>query len=494
MPWILRAVIREGRGVEQMDDVRLDGMAPCSLRRRLVLIDASCVTAAWLAAHQLIAPVASAGRGTGALIALASAFGSLLAIVHERLYLARVCGTPIVETAHLARAAVAAGLVSFVLSDVVGRASVAAAVVGAGLSLLLTTSARGMFNAWLRAERAAGRFTRAVAVVGRNGEAGEVLELLSNHPEMGYRVRGLIGDEQTARRHGVPWMGPTSGATSAVRESGVGGVILSGTALPATELNDLLRSLGSLGVHIQLSSGLQRMDGRRIRVTRVGHEPFLYIESPPASSSSELVAKRLLDVVVASVLLLVAAPLLVVAAIAVNLEDGGSVLFRQTRVGRGGRPFTLYKLRTMCADAEDQLAELRGRNERSGPLFKMGADPRVTRVGRVLRATSIDELPQLVNVILGSMSLVGPRPALPDEVAMFDSALLDRHRMRPGVTGLWQLEARDNPSFLAYRNLDLFYVENWSLMLDLVILISTVPTLLARSLRPSASPALAGSQ
>lgn len=175
--------------------------------------------------------------------------------------------------------------------------------------------------------------------------------------------------------------------------------------------------------------------------------------------------------------------MLALAAAAIKAEDGGPILFAQTRVGRDGRPFRLLKLRTMVPQAEARLADLRHLNERDGPLFKLTSDPRVTRVGRVLRATSLDELPQLVHVIRGSMSLVGPRPALPSEVMAFDPRLATRHAVRPGLTGLWQVEQRDSALFDAYRQLDLFYVENWSLTLDLAILLHTVPAVVGRAWR-----------
>lgn len=177
-------------------------------------------------------------------------------------------------------------------------------------------------------------------------------------------------------------------------------------------------------------------------------------------------------------------PLFAAAAVAIKLSDRGPVLFRQVRVGQDGRSIVVFKLRTMVVDAEAKRAELQAHNQRSGPLFKAdGVDPRVTRVGRFLRASSLDELPQLINVLQGRMSMVGPRPALPDEVAQFDDALLDRLQVKPGVTGLWQLEARDNPSFHAYRRLDLFYVENWSLLLDLTVLLGTARSVVQRGLR-----------
>lgn len=204
-------------------------------------------------------------------------------------------------------------------------------------------------------------------------------------------------------------------------------------------------------------------------------------------------AKRLMDSSLALLLLVVALPILLSAGLAIKLQDGGSVLFRQERVGRNGRRFTLYKLRTMVPDAEHQLERLLGHNQRQGgPLFKLADDPRVTRVGRFLRATSIDELPQLFNVLRGTMSLVGPRPALPAEVAQFDKELLQRLHVLPGVTGLWQVVARDDTAFESYRRLDLAYLGGWSLRLDAVIVMATAVQVLNR-LVASVAPGRTGS-
>lgn len=195
-----------------------------------------------------------------------------------------------------------------------------------------------------------------------------------------------------------------------------------------------------------------------------------------------LAVKRAVDVVVATVVLLLTLPVILVAALAVKLQDGGPVFYRQERVGRNGERFRLLKLRTMVPRADEYKGEVWARNNRvGGPLFKLANDPRVTRVGRFLRASSIDELPQLLNVLQGSMSMVGPRPALPAEVAQFDDELLARLTVRPGITGLWQVVARDDPSFDSYRRLDLFYLEHRSLILDMVILVSTVGPVLSRA-------------
>ena len=183
----------------------------------------------------------------------------------------------------------------------------------------------------------------------------------------------------------------------------------------------------------------------------------------------------------ASLALVAAAPVLLATALAIKLNDRGPVLFRQLRVGLDGEPFSILKFRTMVVEAEAQLEAIAAANQRKGPLFKLASDPRITKVGRILRATSVDELPQLLNVLQGTMSLVGPRPALPDEVARFDEELMARQAVRPGITGRWQIEARDNPSFAAYKRFDLFYVENWSVGLDLAILLTTVQTVALRA-------------
>jgi lipopolysaccharide/colanic/teichoic acid biosynthesis glycosyltransferase len=170
---------------------------------------------------------------------------------------------------------------------------------------------------------------------------------------------------------------------------------------------------------------------------------------------------------------------LILIALAIK-TDRGPVFFKQVRVGKNGKHFKVFKFRTMVVDAEKRLAELAAANERSGPLFKMDVDPRVTKVGRILRLSSLDEVPQLFNVLSGKMSIVGPRPALPKEVLEFDADLRRRELVKPGITGLWQVEARDSPSFDAYRRLDLFYVDNWTVMGDFEIMLDTFEHLLGR--------------
>lgn len=450
------------------------------LRRALVAVDAAAASVAWALALSLVHAAGTPVRleRLGAMTGV-----TLLLLGSQRLYQSRTCSSRLVEMARLIRVAIASSVAAVAVFRLTGsRAALVPAAAGGLLALVLLSAGRTFYDTWVRAERTRGRFSRPVAIVGSGAEAGRVIELFRHHPELGYRVCGVVGNRKAAQDHGVDWLGDPCDAVDRVLASGATGVVVVSQEFSSEELNQLLREFLTRGIHVRMASGLWRIDHRRLQVTSLAHEPFLYLR-PAALSGSQLLLKRVLDLAVASVVLIVAAPVLLAAALAVKLGDGGPVLFRQTRVGRGGRPFTLLKFRTMVTDAEARLDALSERNQRQGPLFKIDADPRVTRVGKVLRATSLDELPQLFNVLGGSMSLVGPRPALPEEVARFDPDLLDRHRMRPGVTGLWQVEARDNISFYAYRHLDLFYVENWSCALDVVVLASTVPVVITRALR-----------
>ncbi len=215
-----------------------------------------------------------------------------------------------------------------------------------------------------------------------------------------------------------------------------------------------------------------------IRLATVERRPAISSE-PRRATRLEKALSRLLDVTGSIVLLVITSPILLVAAALIRKHDSGPVFFRQPRMAQGDGTFRIYKFRSMVMDAEELKEELRDQNERTGPLFKLSEDPRVTPIGRVIRSLSIDELPQLINVLKGEMSLVGPRPALVDEAESFDDELaIERCSVRPGITGLWQAEARNDPDFARYRSLDLDYVRNWSLGLDVRILMATVAEIL----------------
>jgi lipopolysaccharide/colanic/teichoic acid biosynthesis glycosyltransferase len=212
-----------------------------------------------------------------------------------------------------------------------------------------------------------------------------------------------------------------------------------------------------------------------------------------SAKATRLGLKRGIDVAIAAATLLAILPFLAAVALIILATQGRPVIFHQTRVGRHGRPFTMFKFRTMERDAHARLDELGSRNERDGPLFKMADDPRATKIGRLLRRTSIDELPQLVNVLFGSMSMVGPRPALYEERKHFPRELLAREELRPGITGLWQVYARLDGDFKKYGKLDLDYVGNWNLRRDVKLLVQT-PFVIAKHMfrRPEAPPVFEG--
>jgi exopolysaccharide biosynthesis polyprenyl glycosylphosphotransferase len=466
------------------------------LRYALVGLDATALFSAWFVTYALL-PAVQHGP-TGMRTTLARSLGltgvSLLLLAGQRLYRASVCSSRIVELRGLARVAVLVAVLSAVADQLGGaQPAPAAGALGGFLTFALLVSGRGFFDAWLRAERTEGRFTRRVVVVGQGAEAERVIDLLAHHADLGYRVCGLVGDPYTAAKHDLPWMGTPEEALEAIAASGATGVVLVTSGLPAPEVNRLTQELVERGLHVQVSAGLWGVDHSRLHVAPLAHEPFYSLKAP-GLSRTQLRLKRGIDLAVAIPVLVLSAPIMLLVAAAVKLSDHGPALFRQARIGRDGEVFTLLKFRTMAPDAESRLSDLLEQNQRHGPLFKLEKDPRVTRVGGFLRATSLDELPQLFNVLFGSMSMVGPRPALPLEVAAFDDDLLGRHRLPPGITGLWQLEARDNPSFYAYRHLDLFYVENWTWALDLVVLAGTVPNLLARSVRTALGRRSAGAE
>ena len=214
--------------------------------------------------------------------------------------------------------------------------------------------------------------------------------------------------------------------------------------------------------------------GPRTSVRAAAGLPLLYVDHPDLSGLRQVV-KGVFDKVAAAFALLLLSPLLLAIGVAIRVEDGGPAFFRQVRVGRDGKPFRLYKFRTMVVAAEQQKALLAANDQGAGLLFKIRSDPRITRIGAKLRRWSLDELPQLINVLLGQMSLVGPRPALPEEAAKYGDYVRRRLAVRPGITGLWQIHGRSDLPWEEAVRLDLRYVENWSLALDLLILWKTWP-------------------
>ncbi len=476
----LRALRRLGLGAQSIAPASGSGSA---LRRLLVVLDGLAVVIGWFGALALQTGRSTQGPVTWLALCLGLSALSLAFIAGQRLYRARVCTIHAVEINRLGRAmAMSAVVAALVPSAVAIEVPWSFVATGAAMAFALLVVVRAGYRNWLQAGRRHGRFTRPVVVIGANDEGLALVDLLRQHPELGYRVLGVVGRSTDAAAFGVPFLGDISDAQVAVQRIGASGVLIAVSALQGAETNSLVRYFVRNNVHVHLSSGLQGISHTRMRSQPIAHEPLFYVE-PLRLAAWQLHLKRAVDLTLGAIVLAFSLPIVGLAALAIKAEDGGAVFFRQRRIGKDGVPFDILKLRTMCEGADLDVDNVRAANERrGGPLFKAQNDPRRTRVGRLLERLSIDELPQLLNVLTGEMSLVGPRPALPREVEQFDDELLGRHAVLPGISGLWQVEARDNPSFAAYRRYDLFYIENWSVMLDVSILVATAQRVLFRGI------------
>lgn len=328
--------------------------------------------------------------------------------------------------------------------------------------------------------RRRGRGLRRTLVVGAGPQGRLVMRAIMARPDLGYRIVGFVDDERREPIGRFAALGPIARLPDLIEGRQIDEVIV---ALPATAYQHTMAIIDLCrtdGVRFRLVPDFYELSLDVVNIEDVGGIPLIGLRTA-GLSRWERGLKRALDVLVASLMLALSAPLWPLIALAIRLDSPGPVLFRQVRVGRNGARFVAYKFRSMVADAEADYwqAKLVALNEASGPLFKMRSDPRLTRVGRIIRRLSLDELPQLINVLRGEMSLVGPRPPVPREVEQY----ADWHRRRlavaPGLTGLWQVSGRSSLTFDEMVLLDLWYVEHWSLLLDLKILLRTIPAVLS---------------
>jgi len=373
---------------------------------------------------------------------------------------------------------ITAGL-SILLKVPVGRQWV---VITGTLILVMMAGERLVARSLFDRARRSGSLLRPVVIAGRNAEGQFVREMLETDPSLGYVFRGFIEDlvEREPGESPLALLGNPGKVVRKVNEMGVTSVIVAATAIDVGSSNRLIRTLTEYGIHVEVSSTLCDIAANRLTIRPVGRVPMMYVE-PVRRTGWRPLAKRGFDIISAAALLVVSAPVLLIAGLAVKLTSPGPAIFSQSRVGRDGELFAMHKVRTMVADAEDRLSSLEHLSETTGPLFKIENDPRVTPVGRWLRKLSIDELPQLFNVLKGEMSLVGPRPALPSEVESWDKELHNRLRVQPGITGMWQVKGRSEGDHDSkYAQLDLYYVDNWSLVTDLAIVARTIPVVLGR--------------
>lgn len=336
------------------------------------------------------------------------------------------------------------------------------------ISLLI---ARWMIRRILHIRARAGATLSRVVVIGSSRDIRYLVGQIKEKSAGVYQIVAVINDSNDDLfLDDMPIHKQVNELTRVVKENGADAVIIAGTLRGGSvQVRDIGWELEQAGTELILASALTNVAGPRIRMRPVEGLPLMHVE-PPAFSGAKVAIKRILDVILSSVALVLLLPVLGGIALIVRLDSPGPVVFKQRRVGKSGNEFVMFKFRTMVLDAEAQLASLEDANEGSGPLFKMKNDPRVTRVGKILRKLSLDELPQIFNVFAGDMSLVGPRPPLRSEVECYEPHTYRRLLIRPGLTGLWQVNGRSDLCWEDSVRLDLYYVENWSVIGDIIIM------------------------
>ena len=321
-------------------------------------------------------------------------------------------------------------------------------------------------------------FTRGVLAIGNADSVRALTQELARHPEQGYTVVGASGPDTSRSPVGggsvdVPQYPCGDDVMTAVISSGADTVAITSGHLSAGQIRDLSWQLEKLDIDLVVAPGILDVAGPRLIIRPVGGLPLIHIDKPQYDGA-KCFGKRFFDVCFSAAVLILAAPLLAVAALAIKLDDRGPIFYSADRIGLDGSPFRMLKFRTMSVGADQMLSDIAHLDEGNGVLFKVRSDPRVTRVGKLLRRYSIDEMPQFINVLRRDMSVVGPRPPLPSEVAAYDHQMRRRLLVRPGITGLWQINGRSDLSWEDSIRLDLSYVENWSMVSDLVIAAKTL--------------------
>lgn len=364
------------------------------------------------------------------------------------------------------------------------------------LSTLGLAAVRYLVLEFLRFWRSKGSNFRNIIVCGVGPQAVGLARELVKRPELGIRVRGFADlaprdlfdrtlvefREQLGKvghqRVGRIIRGPESLA-SALTEYAIDEVIFTDVVESMDAVRAMVEMCAQQGVRTTIAADLFSVGMLQSQISYFGGMPLIHFQTPPGDAW-QLSVKRWVDIVLSGLLLIILAPVFMVIALGIKLTSPGPVFFVQRRVGLNGRLFSLYKFRSMVCDAERQLKELKRYNEMAGPVFKMKRDPRVTPFGRFLRRYSLDELPQLWNVFIGHMSLVGPRPPVPGEVSLYERSDRRRLSMRPGLTCIWQVSGRNEiVDFESWVKMDLDYIDNWSLGRDFILLFKTIPAVLA---------------
>jgi exopolysaccharide biosynthesis polyprenyl glycosylphosphotransferase len=346
-----------------------------------------------------------------------------------------------------------------------------------GIDLILTFGFKTINYSFFKQARAKGFNTSNVIIVG-DKSARPFLRQMVKMKEWGYRVSAIIGTPDLEAEFGAvaPFLSRDTDVEHLLRGKTIDELIYCKEDPSKDEIEKLLLITSEVGVVFRMYSSFFNMLTNKTHLHYFGTTPMLTISNTPMNYL-ELRIKEVFDFVLSLFVIVVLSPLFVLLALAVKLDSKGPVFFSQKRVGLRGRKFYVYKFRTMVANAEELKQKLLERNEMEGPVFKITNDPRITRVGHFLRKTSLDELPQFFNVLTGNMSVVGPRPPLPDEVRQYERWQLRRLSMKPGITCIWQVSGRNSIPFDEWMKMDLQYIDNWSLKLDFVIFLKTIRTM-----------------
>ncbi len=347
----------------------------------------------------------------------------------------------------------------------------------AGITLVLSFSAKMGSYFFMKRARLRGLNFLNVLLIG-DASAHSFLRQMMEFKEWGYRVAAIIGTPELEKKFGsvAPFLPSDTDVAQLLRSKTIDELIYYKEDSNLKEIEALLHTTSEVGVVFRMYSSFFNNLTNKTRIHYFGTTPMLTISSTPMNYL-ELRGKEVFDRCFSAVVVVVLAPVFVLIALAIKLNSRGPVFFKQKRVGIRGRKFFLFKFRTMVVNAEALKHQLEAQNEMDGPVFKMTNDPRVTRIGQFLRKTSLDELPQFFNVLMGDMSIVGPRPPLPEEVTQYKSWQVRRLSMKPGITCLWQVSGRNNIPFEDWMKMDLQYIDNWSLKLDFVIFLKTIRTM-----------------
>ncbi len=326
--------------------------------------------------------------------------------------------------------------------------------------------------------RKQGRLVDRALIVGFGESGRAILSSVIAQPDLGYRVIGFIDDDPAKSNLGpFRLLGNIDCLAQVLHECSIDEVIITLPWHARDRIMEVMQVSEKAGARVKIVPDLFQLSLTQVSVHAVGGIPLIGVKDSTIRGGN-LALKRMIDVFFTLLAFIILIPLMGVIALLIKLDSSGPAIFRQQRVGRNGRCFTAYKFRTMRVGAEQEVEKFKHLNEADGPLFKIRNDPRLTRMGKFLRRMSMDELPQFWNVLKGDMSLVGPRPPIPAEVAMYEDWHRKRLQVMPGLTGLWQVSGRSELTFDEMVMLDIYYIENWSPWLDLWIMVRTIPSVL----------------